>query len=179
MKASRTCGARSMDGAFVKLSTMKRKTAAARKKLSTEPSSPSPVPRSSRVPICVWSAPRLNKTQAFSNATVRWALGTPVNESNLLNVRIFMTDSGKSMAISLAFFSRFKISKDAGRKTKMINMGSATRVSFQISWRESSSIFEWWTCSQYRSWIDNRSLPEQRITRKNKKTNNRFDLLDT
>lgn len=83
MKASSTCGAKSIDGAFVKLSTMKRKTAAARKKLSTEPSSPSPVPRSSRVPICVCKAPRLNRTQAFSKATVRWALGTPVKESNL------------------------------------------------------------------------------------------------
>jgi hypothetical protein len=51
MNASRTCGAKSMDGALVKLSTMKRKMAAARKKLSTEPSSPSPVPRSSLVPI--------------------------------------------------------------------------------------------------------------------------------
>jgi hypothetical protein len=57
--------------------------AAARKKLSTEPSSPSPVPRSSLVPIWVCKAPRLNRTQAFSNATVLWALGTPVNESNL------------------------------------------------------------------------------------------------
>jgi hypothetical protein len=31
----------------------------------------------------VCRAPRLKRTQAFSKATVRWALGTPVNESNL------------------------------------------------------------------------------------------------
>ena len=83
MKASRTWGAKSIDGALVKLSTMNLKTAAALKKLSTDPSSPSPVPRSNRVPIWVCRAPRLNKTQAFSNATVRWALGTPVKESYL------------------------------------------------------------------------------------------------
>lgn len=83
MKLSRTCGAKSMEGALVKLSTMKRNTAAARRKLSTDPSSPSSVPRSSLVPICVWRAPRLKRTHAFSNATVRWALGTPVRESYL------------------------------------------------------------------------------------------------
>jgi hypothetical protein len=33
----------------------------------------------------VYTAPMLNSTHAFSNATVRWQLGTPVRESYLRN----------------------------------------------------------------------------------------------
>ena len=66
MRNSRTCGARSMDGALVKLSTMKRKTEAARRKLSTEASRPCSVFQSWRAPICVCSAPKLNSTHAFT-----------------------------------------------------------------------------------------------------------------
>lgn len=76
-------GLRSMLGALVKLSWMYWKVPAARRNASTALSSPRLVLRSCRVPICVYTAPMLNSTHAFSNATVRWQLGTPVNESYL------------------------------------------------------------------------------------------------
>lgn len=34
-------------------------------------------------PICVYTAPKLNKTQAFSNATVLWQDGTPVENNKI------------------------------------------------------------------------------------------------
>lgn len=52
-RTSRTCGFKSMEGAFVKVSYMCRKTPAARKKLSTAESSPFSDVRSCLAPICV------------------------------------------------------------------------------------------------------------------------------
>ena len=82
-KNSRVAGFKSMLGALVKFSKMYWNVPADRKKLSTAASNPLAVNRSWRVPICVYRAPTLNKTEAFSKATVRWELGTPVKLSYL------------------------------------------------------------------------------------------------
>lgn len=59
-----------MEGALVKFSWMYLKVPAALRKLSTAASRPFAEERSCLAPICVYTAPILNSTHAFSKATV-------------------------------------------------------------------------------------------------------------
>lgn len=76
---SKNCGFKSMLGAFVNVSCICLNIPAARRKLSTAMSRPFSVLRSCLVAICVYTPAKLNRIQAFSNATVRWLDGIPKN----------------------------------------------------------------------------------------------------
>lgn len=113
MSMSRISGLRSLDGALVKVSCRYRNMPAARRKLFAAASSPSGRVRSWRAPSWVYRAPRLKRTHAFSNATVRWQLGVPVRESYLWERKLMITSfviycpsSCISSRISIIYYQR-------------------------------------------------------------------------